>query len=403
MKLHEIIAPRLLHERLLGGDRRGTKYYINPRYTEVMSLLQTSHSRFSYDDRSMSELRGYMIGGNLYVWQAFYEIHKLGRETLHTEFGIGPDKYSGRPLVIRMKKDGELEVMLGGIKPGYFKLVGADVVDKSPRLKAALRPTNLPVLTEAPRSPIPKLAAWARYPQEREVDWNGRKKPFLWFKHELSPRTDRHADNSHSYRIQYNEPQSDDIYDRRGMYIGSKKTGGDYTIVHNRPEPFDYIDAARQYPVHYKDIGRYKTPQEAYKAVQAHYDETHGIVRPVRPTKPKVDNLPQIPRQRFTNADKASETYFGIGHGDEEEPYYVWAMIAGKIHKSRLIQGDDEATHGSLWGHDVTNRDFKGRYEPGTGKLSVVKPRHAEFRDLPSELLRKLYQTFPDVQQVYEF
>jgi hypothetical protein len=39
------------------------------------------------------------------------------------------------------------------------------------------------------RSPIPKLMDWERYPTEREVDWDGKKQPFKWFRYTLTPRT----------------------------------------------------------------------------------------------------------------------------------------------------------------------------------------------------------------------
>lgn len=259
------------------------------------------------------------------------------------------------------------------------------------------------MLTEAAKNPIPQLADWSRYPQERETDWNGRKKPFVWFRHELAPGTDRFGDNAHRYEIRHVEPKSEDIFDRRGNYLGANKTGGGYKVIHNRPEPYEYVDQTRHFPVHYKELGRYKTPQEAHRAAKAHYDETHGIVRPARLHKPEIAHLPAVPRDRITG-DAAAETYFGIGHGDADEAYCVWAQIGGRIRKSPLIQpGDDTATHGALWGHEITDRDFKGRYEPSTGKLSIVRPRHAEFRDLPSELLRKLYQKFTHVTRIYEF
>jgi hypothetical protein len=137
-----ITTPGTLHERLL-GVHRSTKYYINPRYAEVMALLKpTGHDygTTTYDGYHSKELRGYMIGGNLYVWNAYDEIHVHGRAYLHTEFGVGKDKYSGRPLVIRLKDDGTLGVMLGGIRRGYFIVIGPEQIDKFSRLKAATQP-----------------------------------------------------------------------------------------------------------------------------------------------------------------------------------------------------------------------------------------------------------------------
>jgi hypothetical protein len=71
--------------------------------------------------------------------------------------------------------------------------------------------------------------------------------------------------------------------------------------------------------------------------------------------------------------DKA-ERYFTLGHGDDDEAYVVWAIVNGIVKTSRKFRGDAEGTHGSLWGHDVTDSGFKGRYEPNTGRLSIVIP-----------------------------
>jgi hypothetical protein len=139
MRTNEIIGP--VNERLLGVSQRETKYYINPRYSEIMAVIKRpSHSLSSYYDNTTHEMRGYMIGGNLYVWPAYHDIHIHGRESLHREFGIGKDVYSGRPLVIRLMKDGTLQVLLGGIRKGYFVAVGEATIDKFARLKAAVTP-----------------------------------------------------------------------------------------------------------------------------------------------------------------------------------------------------------------------------------------------------------------------
>jgi hypothetical protein len=139
MHVHEIIIP--LTERLLGVDDRQIKYYINPRYAETISLLsQKSHYSWLPSAEAAQELRGYMIGGNLYVWYANDNIHHYGRVALHREFGIGKDAFSGRPLVLRLRKDGTIDVMLGGIRRSYYISVNDEMIDKSARLRDAVRP-----------------------------------------------------------------------------------------------------------------------------------------------------------------------------------------------------------------------------------------------------------------------
>lgn len=254
------------------------------------------------------------------------------------------------------------------------------------------------------KHPIPNLMSWDRYPHEQEVDrWSGRKQPFRWFRHYLAPADHSHADNSHHYMIRYHEPKLNDIVNRRGQFLGTEKSGHDYSVTHNRPEPYGYADPeTKRHPIHFKELGRYKTPADAWRAVRAHYDETHGIERS-KPT-PKPNKAPQVWDQLPRNKETAVDTYFELGHGDDDEPYLVWAQVGGKILKSKPIAPTDKSqSHGSLWGHDITNRDFKGRFEPKTGRLSIVKPRQMAFRDLPSDLLRKLYRTFPNITDIREF
>lgn len=112
--------------------------------------------------------------------------------------------------------------------------------------------------------------------------------------------------------------------------------------------------------------------------------------------------------------DKAVQ-YFSIGHGDFSEEvgfepkYIVWAYIRGRIEVGPEGYGEsnedlpDGGTHGSLWGHNITNRTYKGRYEPETGRLSIVKPAGKEHYHVPSVVMQALYSTFSDIREVVEF
>lgn len=128
--------------------------------------------------------------------------------------------------------------------------------------------------------------------------------------------------------------------------------------------------------------------------------------------------------------------YFGIGHGDYSEEtgieplYVVWAWIGGEVDVSgvQVPEGMEEEdinerwpegvpdfgfgidesggnTHGSLWGHHVTSETYKGRYEPETGRLTVVKPSRAvaQYRDVPETIMAELHRTFGNVSKVYVF
>lgn len=96
-----------------------------------------------------------------------------------------------------------------------------------------------------------------------------------------------------------------------------------------------------------------------------------------------------------------SDTYFSIGHGGpgEDQPYVVWAWIDGRIETS--IPGEG-ATHGTLWGHSVTDLTYKGRYEPGNGILSLVKPERFRHRKIPRVLLDSLERKF-NPKKIVEF
>ena len=60
-------------------------------------------------------------------------------------------------------------------------------------------------------------------------------------------------------------------------------------------------------------------------------------------------------------------------------------------------------THGSLWGHEQCDKTFKGRYEPQTGRLSIVKPCGSEHRPVPDVILNALNNKFKNIQEIVEF
>ena len=106
----------------------------------------------------------------------------------------------------------------------------------------------------------------------------------------------------------------------------------------------------------------------------------------------------------YSNDEQEANHYFSIGHGDydeesESEPdYIIWTYLGGRIVKGPLNTG----THGSLWGHGVTDNVYKGRYEPTTGRLSIVKPwdRQKEPVDM---VVRALNRTFDHITEIVEF
>jgi hypothetical protein len=119
---------------------------------------------------------------------------------------------------------------------------------------------------------------------------------------------------------------------------------------------------------------------------------------------------------RHEESDEEEDPYFSVGHGDfsEEHGYMpafvVWAMIGGQLKVSKPIDPEEEgdsfgggATHGSLWSHDVTDQSYKGRYEPETGRLSIIKPERQRFREIPGIIMQKLESRFKKITEIRVF
>lgn len=125
-----------------------------------------------------------------------------------------------------------------------------------------------------------------------------------------------------------------------------------------------------------------------------------------------IDDLPIIEDGEDDDKElQKARKYFNIGHGDYSEElgytpnFQLWMMIGGEIEKSKLFKIDpetgeakDQQTHGSLWGSH--NDNYRGRYEPQTGRLTVVKPSRAQFRDIPSEIMGKIQRAFPKSKKI---
>ncbi len=98
--------------------------------------------------------------------------------------------------------------------------------------------------------------------------------------------------------------------------------------------------------------------------------------------------------------------YFSIGHGDpneetfEQPEYLVWVYCGGRILQSEMSVLNEEGemsepgTHGSLWSHEVCDKTYKGRYEPSTGRISIVRPAGREKEEVPGNVMRLLHNTF---------
>jgi len=131
-----------------------------------------------------------------------------------------------------------------------------------------------------------------------------------------------------------------------------------------------------------------------------------------------LQKLCQTTSDDTSHATSRAEEYFGIGHGDFSEEsgfepaYIVWAYINGQIevgplsHGEGAIEEDDSlssSTHGTLWGHHITDKTYKGRFEPETGRLSIVKPAGREMFQVPQSVLDALNAKFGFIGRITVF
>lgn len=126
-----------------------------------------------------------------------------------------------------------------------------------------------------------------------------------------------------------------------------------------------------------------------------------------------LDDLPIIDDGGEDDPDiERAKKYFNIGHGDYVEEfgynpdYQIWIMLYGEVQKSKVFKVDpekgdapDAKTHRMLWG-DLEDTNYKGRYEPQTGRLTIVKPDFSRFRDIPHEVMNKIKWAFPRAKKI---
>lgn len=123
-----------------------------------------------------------------------------------------------------------------------------------------------------------------------------------------------------------------------------------------------------------------------------------------------IDDLPTIEEDEDKETERARK-YFNIGHGEDVEEFgyapdfQLWIMLDGEIMKSKILTVDpitgetpDEKTHRTLWGN-LEDTNYKGRYEPQTGRLTIVKPNFARFRDIPNEIINRIQRAFPKAKK----
>jgi len=129
----------------------------------------------------------------------------------------------------------------------------------------------------------------------------------------------------------------------------------------------------------------------------------------------------------MTYEDQDLPYYFEIGHGDFDEVqgfepiFYVWIErnneieAIGPFASEDRLKNDEKAynefkkgnlledsvnTHGIWWG-DLRDHAYRGRYEPETGRLSIVLP-HPQKRVDP-DVMQKIYRFFKGIKQIFVY
>ncbi len=105
-------------------------------------------------------------------------------------------------------------------------------------------------------------------------------------------------------------------------------------------------------------------------------------------------------------------TYFDIGHEivtNKERsgsPNFMWIFYDGEV--LAIEESEENVTHEEAFpfiGQGSWPRYYSGRYESGTGRLSLLKPVQgvAAHRDVPGVLINRLYQEFPEITEIKPF
>lgn len=106
--------------------------------------------------------------------------------------------------------------------------------------------------------------------------------------------------------------------------------------------------------------------------------------------------------------------YFDIGHRgyrrnihNIKNPYekkdvgYMWIYFDGKILVEKENEGKEH--HNKTFPDIDMERVYKGRFDPITGYLSLVKPGSRTYIEPPDSLINKLYKKFPNIKQIFHY
>ena len=95
------------------------------------------------------------------------------------------------------------------------------------------------------------------------------------------------------------------------------------------------------------------------------------------------------------------ENYQSIAHPqahEHDKEYYIWAYTNGQLQSEVSLPGEIPLDH-SIW--DLNDNDYYGRFDPSKNVVSIRNP--FEGREIPSKILKGLYDEFGNNIRVVEF
>ena len=100
------------------------------------------------------------------------------------------------------------------------------------------------------------------------------------------------------------------------------------------------------------------------------------------------------------------KTYLDIGHGRSfrnrsfKKPNQIWIYSNGQV---LTVEEEENTTHNAFDYQSNILASYSGRYEPDTGRLSIVPSDKANFNRIPESVLLALKQKFRYIEKVYIF
>lgn len=97
-------------------------------------------------------------------------------------------------------------------------------------------------------------------------------------------------------------------------------------------------------------------------------------------------------------------SYLDIGHStiDDFRETFLWIYANGKFEVFKR-HPFDPTTHPIKWKSQTYQNGFRGRFDPKTKEVSVLREGINSMRPIPDELLRKLKEHFPTMRKIWLF